>query len=305
MRNRTHWRLASVALLLALGGCSAGTKAPVVSREPKLTTSLSHLPARITEKGTPKPVPAFHTVSGGETLFAIAWRYGLDYREIARANRIKEPYVIYPSQRLALSPSTREPRRVLGRAEKPNVVLSPMPGPKIKGDTTEIPFPPTVPPTQRSAPWSQKPVRTAGRPQTPEKRVALVEPALRSQLKDGINWQWPARGKIETTSSLRSTKGVNILGREGQIVTAAAPGEIVYSGSGLSGYGKLIIVKHDENYLSAYAHNSKLLLKEGDRVGAGEPIAEMGSTGARQAMLHFEIRRSGKPVNPLDYLPKP
>jgi lipoprotein NlpD len=119
----------------------------------------------------------------------------------------------------------------------------------------------------------------------------------------GIAWQWPAQGRVESADSVLGERGINIFGARGQSVRAAAAGRIVYSGSGLVGYGKLIIIEHNDTYLSAYAHNDKLLVAEGARVVGGQQIAEMGSTGARQVMLHFEIRRGGKPVPPLEFLP--
>jgi lipoprotein NlpD len=118
-----------------------------------------------------------------------------------------------------------------------------------------------------------------------------------------IKWQWPARGKVVAADSVLGERGINILGTRGQPVVATAPGHVVYSGSGLVGYGKLIIIKHNDTYLSAYAHNDRLLVAEGAQVAGGQQIGEMGSTGTRRVMLHFEIRRDGKPVPPLQFLP--
>lgn len=122
----------------------------------------------------------------------------------------------------------------------------------------------------------------------------------------GIRWRWPTQGEVIrrfTTSDL-TRQGIDIAGRSGQAVVAAADGEIVYSGSGLRGYGELIIVKHSGEFLSAYGHNRKRLVAEGQRVKAGEPIAELGRTGTDRDKLHFEIRRNGKPVDPMQFLPK-
>ncbi len=303
--NRPHRSaFALVSFLLALGGCSAGTKAPVVSKEPNLARALADKPKQSagSKKNDAKELPPFHTVSRGETLSWIAWRYGRDYREIAAWNELREPYIVYPSQRLKLSASTLG-REKLALVTKPGRALLSAAPPKSRQKSVK---PPSFPaPTQQSSPAPVKATMNteAEPPQSFDRKLVLAEPGAVKQAKEGIQWQWPANGKVEAASSARA-KGVNIFGRHGQVVKAAAPGEIVYSGSGLTGYGKLIIVKHDENYLSAYAHNNKLLRKEGDKVAAGQPIAEMGSTGAKQTMLHFEIRRSGKPVNPLDYLPK-
>jgi lipoprotein NlpD len=122
-----------------------------------------------------------------------------------------------------------------------------------------------------------------------------------------LTWQWPATGSLIgrfATGRATSNKGIDIAGEAGDPVRAAAAGSVVYSGSGLLGYGQLVIIKHNDQFLSAYAHNRRLLVKEGDQIKAGEKIAEMGSSGAEKVKLHFEIRRSGKPVNPETYLPK-
>jgi lipoprotein NlpD len=117
-------------------------------------------------------------------------------------------------------------------------------------------------------------------------------------------WRWPAKGKVVTSFSRSGGKGIDIAGKFGQVIVAASDGSVVYSGSGLIGYGQLIIVKHNKRYLSAYAHNNKILVKEGDTVKGGQRIAEMGRSGSNRAMLHFEIRRDGKPIDPMRYLPK-
>ena len=117
-------------------------------------------------------------------------------------------------------------------------------------------------------------------------------------------WHWPAKGKVVTYFSQSGGKGINIAGKLGQPILSAADGRVVYSGSGLIGYGQLIIVKHNKRYLSAYAQNNKILVKEGDTVTGGQRIAEMGRSGSNRALLHFEIRRDGKPIDPMRYLPK-
>jgi lipoprotein NlpD len=120
-----------------------------------------------------------------------------------------------------------------------------------------------------------------------------------------VHWRWPAQGQVVRHFSPKNgSKGIDIAGRSGQAVNAAAGGRVVYSGSGLRGYGKLIIIKHNNSHLSAYAHNERLLVKEGDTVNGGQRIASMGRAGDRQVKLHFQVRRNGKPVDPLRYLPK-
>ncbi|WP_126455517.1 peptidoglycan DD-metalloendopeptidase family protein [Sulfuriflexus mobilis] len=215
--------------------------------------------------------PVNHTVTRGETLYSIAFQYGQDYRTLARRNRIKHPYTIYVGQKLKLAGTT---------------------GPATRSTRKSTQSPRTV-------------TRTTAKPATRSKTEKTSRPES-SKNTGTVRWRWPTQGKVvETFSSQSSTrKGIDIAGRLGQAVTAASAGKVVYSGSGLRGYGKLIIVKHNERYLSAYAHNRKLLVKEGDTVKTGQQIAEMGRSGADRVKLHFEIRREGNPVNPMSYLPK-
>ena len=197
--------------------------------------------------------PAVHVVRPRETLSAIAWRYGLDYRSIARWNRIRSPYVIYPGQRLSL----RGPQASTARAGA------------VKAGSDR----------RGSGDSASTPVPSGG-------------------------WAWPARGRLIRGFGKGDRGGIDIAGRRGQPVVAARDGRVVYTGSGLVGYGRLVIVKHDKRLLTAYAHNDRVFVKEGQTVRAGQKIAEMGSTGAERVKLHFEVRRDGKPLNPLNYLPR-
>lgn len=205
-----------------------------------------------------------HTVSKGDTLFSIAWRYGYDYKTLASWNRIKPPFVIYPGQVINLKPVKQR------RAKQPPPV------------------------TQKQA--LEKP---RGQQQSTARRKAAAATAV-----TGIRWQWPVRGKLLKPSSPTAQKGISISGRTGQKIVAAATGEVVYSGSGLRGYGKLIIIKHNDTYLSAYAYNRELVVKEGEMVTAGQQISTMGLDGKGAPVLHFEIRKNGKPVDPLRQLPR-
>lgn len=224
-----------------------------------------------------RQAPRYHTVQKGETLYAISWRYGFDHRRVARWNGIARPYTIYPGQRIRLFPRSR---------------ARPATGNTSTGARRER---------------SSK-TRITGAASGASKNAKSVDRDRAERRADPVvsKWVWPARGELTATFDADGSgrKGLDIAGRPGQAVIAAAPGEVVYSGSGLIRYGKLIIIKHNSTYFSAYAHNRRLLVKEGDRVSAGQGIAEMGSTGIDRTMLHFEIRRNGKPVDPLRYLPK-
>ncbi|AKC87423.1 peptidoglycan DD-metalloendopeptidase family protein [Pseudoxanthomonas suwonensis] len=204
-------------------------------------------------------------VQQGDTLYSIARRNGVSVDDMARWNGLKPPYTIYPGQRLALG----QAGATRGTATAPTrTVVAPKPG---EGTA------PSRPPPPPTAPASS-----------------------------GFSWRWPAQGVLLATyvAGDNTRQGIDIGGSSGQPVAAAADGVVVYSGAGLVGYGELIIVKHNEQWLSAYGHNRKRLVAEGQSVKAGQQIAEMGRTGTDREKLHFEIRYNGKPVDPLLYLPK-
>jgi lipoprotein NlpD len=208
-------------------------------------------------------------VRRGDTLYSIAWQHGLNVGQLAGMNAIRKPYTIYTGQRLRVRPGGR---------------------------------PATAPP--RPKPAAQQSARSAPQPATSAPPAAAKPaPQLPSVVK---RWVWPTKGRVVDGYSPNAPgkKGIDIKGKKGQPVMAAADGKVVYSGSGLVGYGRLIIIKHNETLLSAYGHNSKLLVSEGEFVKAGQEIANMGSSGTDRTQLYFEIRKNGKPVDPLRYLPK-
>ena len=219
----------------------------------------------------------FHIVAKGETLYSIAWRYNLNYKLLAQLNGVDSSYHIFPGQKLSLDPK-------LSRKKAPN-----RPNQTAKTTSSAKTAAPLVPPSR-----SEK-----------ESVVARKE-TQNFTLSSPSKWQWPAKGKLVATFSSNGglNKGIDIRGNLGEPVYTAAAGSVVYSGSGLRGYGKLVIVKHSEKYLSAYAHNRRLIVKEGDKVKAGDKIAEMGSSGSDTVKLHFEIRYNGKPIDPLSLLPR-
>jgi len=229
-----------------------------------------------------------YIVRRGDTLWSIAFRFGWDWRELARVNGIQPPHVIYPGQKIRFDGGAS---RVASAAPRP--APQPAPAPAATSPVvvaTPVPRQPAIT-TPASPPPAAPPAST---PVTPVARSAS-------------GWAWPANGTMiigRFSSNGSLNKGIDIAGELGQPVLAASDGTVVYAGSGLRGYGELVIIKHSDTYVSAYGHNRRLLVREGQQVKAGQSIAEMGSTGTDRVKLHFEIRRQGKPVDPLQYLPR-
>ncbi len=216
------------------------------------------------------PSSGVHRVKSGETLFSIAFSYGLDYRNVADINGIDSPYVIYPNQKIRLSgtPKSRSVASSSSSTAPPKAVT--------KNSTSKVNS-------------STKPVSTV---KVPDKKVS--------------DWRWPVSGSVIKSFSNAgvSSKGIDIRGKEAEHVKAAADGVVVYAGNGLIGYGNLVIVKHNEVYLSAYAYNERILVKEKQTVRVGDSLAVIGGKGSERPMLHFEVRRDGQPIDPLKVLPK-
>jgi len=303
-------------------GLSCGLLASLV-----LVGCASKSPAPVFERGSQQPVaPAaapvssndFYTVKKGDTLYSIALDHGLGYKELAALNNLENLNRILIGQSLRIRASGAvgdsdaavaqpvtigqnvEKRALDGNADM--LKHEPKAGKEPYSDQALA---------RAQAPEQQKPAEVAAATPPPEVK-ADAAPAAKSEAKpaeaasgaDEIAWIWPNGGKIVGTFNEGASKGVDIAGKAGDPVLAAGSGKVVYSGTGLRGYGKLVIVKHNNTYLSAYAHNQTVLVKEGQSVSKGQKIAEMGSTDADQVKLHFEVRRQGKPVDPLKYLPQ-
>lgn len=270
-------------VLLFLGACNK-TWAPVEDR------SSARAGYEMTRDGT-------YTVRRGDSLHAIAFNFGLDWRQIANWNGISAPYVIYPDQVLRLTP---EPARAsvttTGTGSRPVVderSVETTAKPPASQASTQKTVQTTPPPASKPAPAKS----TTSKSSSSSKQVSTADPS---------RWIWPVSGRILSNFKADdpARNGIEIAGEEGQAIVASAAGEVVYSGNGLIGYGELIIIKHSDRMLSAYAHNRKRLVTEGQAVSGGEKIAEMGRDERNRAMLHFEIRRDGNPQDPRKYLPK-
>lgn len=263
--SRSARLLLALALLALLAACAKST----VVRTPASGTGS-------TAAGAPGGTVV---VQRGDTLYSIARRHGLTVAQVAGWNGLQPPYTIYPGQRLRLGPAsgaTAASTTARGTAARP-----------AAGTGTAKP----AAGGPASGPASGTPAAKASTPGVPA--------------SSGFTWRWPAQGVLLRTfvPGDNTRQGIDIGGSSGQPVVAAADGVVVYSGAGLVGYGELIIIKHSDEWLSAYAHNRRRLVAEGEQVRAGQQIAELGRTGTSRDMLHFEIRRNGKPVDPLTLLP--
>ena len=263
--------LLSVLLTGALlVGCSSSPKGgvQVVDRDGKGSSRQSQRQPASTGQ---------YVVQRGDTLYSIAFRFGWDWKTLAARNGIPTPYVIRSGQIIRFGSSS-----AVAQARSSAPV------------TRSAPAVPVI--TQVQAP--AKPIQN----QAPARPVAVVTTPPPST----AGWGWPAKGAVigRFSSNGSLNKGIDIAGELGEPVFAASDGAVVYAGSGLRGYGELIIIKHSDTYVSAYGHNRRLLVREGQQVKVGQSIAEMGSTGTDRVKLHFEIRRQGKPVDPLQYLPR-
>ncbi|EAR54721.1 hypothetical lipoprotein NlpD [Photobacterium sp. SKA34] len=279
--------LLAVTSMILLSACSSHTPAPVAN----LSKDYSQL-----ERGSFKGNS--YTVKRGDTLYFISYVTGQNVKDIVKINNLSEPYIIYPGQRLVLSNgsnsssySTSTPPIVV----KPSVV--------------------NITPTTQKKPEVKQPEqkttnKTVAQPKPKEysenskvNKPVTTKPIISSATS---KWAWPVKGKIIAgfSNSDNGNRGIDIAGTRGEAIKATAAGLVVYAGDALPGYGNLVIIKHGEDYLSAYAHNDKILVKEQQQVKAGQKIASMGSTGASSVRLHFEIRYKGKSVDPMRYLPK-
>ena len=261
--------LSSSAVILLLSACSASQYAPV--------QDLGYSTAQIVSANRVQNTPLSYQVKPGDTMFAIAWRFGWDYKKLAKANAINSPYTIYVGQVIYFNEindnSAIKAPVEKGAVKKPVVIA-------------------------KETPKKQ--------PSSASKKVDK-SPILKAYTgSKSVKWSWPLRGKLIQVFANKAgtSNGIDLSSSLGKPVKSASSGIIVYSGSGIQGYGKLVVVKHNDTFLSAYAYNSRILVEEGAIVSAGQVIAEVGKGPQLDPRLHFEIRKNGKPVNPLRYLPK-
>ncbi len=314
-RGLPRLRLSSgLVALVVLAGCASTThRAPVEERRPStkppvLQAAAAPAPAAGASSAStgetlppPKPLPGaenagkpgYYSVKPGDTLIRISLDNGQNWRDLARWNGLDNPNVIEVGQVL----------RVVTPAADPNgVVARPIAAPgRVDAKPLDAARPASAP---ASAVASAGPPASAAVPAAvPAPAPAPVQAAAPRDTDEDVSWAWPAAGPVATGFDEIKSKGLAIAGKAGDPVLAAADGRVVYAGSGLRGYGNLVIVKHNATFLTAYAHNQTLLVKEDQAVRKGQKIAEMGSSDADRVQLHFEIRRQGKPVDPAKLLP--
>ncbi len=324
---RGHHLLLIIFCLTVVAGCASTQRsAPVVDR----VLIDSQAPLESAEESTVGKQEQVYAVQRGDTLYSIALDHGINLRELAEWNNISNPAAIKLGQQINLSVPSKQTQTMpiaLPHKDFPageTIVTAPY----LTGDVEEISARLITEPKGLVLPYSdQAVVQLQGlahpalmAPPSPlESHAVTVATNQTTRIENapeplpnkvasapnssGIDWIWPTDGKLLEGFSDKS-KGVRISGVVGQPVLASAGGQVVYSGSGLRGYGKLLIIKHNNTYLSAYAHNSKILVQEGETVTKGQKIAEMGDSDTDSVKLHFEIRKNGKPVDPIQFLPR-
>ena len=315
--NKSFFQLIGLALIvILLAGCraSGNRRAPVEDRgkEGKQSVveerdSATKRPQVANRKFPLEAGVKSYTVQKGDTLYSIAFEYGRDYREVAEQNNIDNPAAIQIGQQIKLLSAEDSGSSNSQFVIKPIVASSPVVIKKDQPKIIKLPY------SEQAVIQIEKMMQDGGsaiaKEPVPAARIVAStlstkpEQEIDSGSDDSLEWGMPTKGKvIAEYSESANRKGVDIIGNKGQTVVASASGKVVYSGSGLRGYGKLVIIKHNKTYLSAYAHNELILVKEGQSVTKGQKIAEMGDTDADQVKLHFEIRKFGKPVDPAKFL---
>lgn len=310
--------LKSIAIVVAIAvlfGCATSpTPAPVVDRSPLRPAATAAAPVEVP--------PGHYQVKKGDTLYSIALEHGQDYREVAAWNNLGDGTRINVGQVIRIVPPSAGTGAggavEAAPVDEPVVIVQPIVTEAVierqtlEGNSENLKREPKA----GKEPYSEEALARARQAVEVVARVE-IKPDLRPDVKPDtpaggaaeaavvgdVSWAWPAAGKVISGFSESGGKGIDIAGKTGDPVTAAADGKVVYSGTGLRGYGQLVIVKHSDAYLTAYAHNHRILVKEGQTVTRGQKIAEMGNTDADQVKLHFEVRKQGKPVDPLKYLP--
>lgn len=304
-------RLILALLLPIIGGCASHAPAPVEDRggaQAAAKPAAPDVPAAPALTAATEPRAGYHTVKKGETLYSISLDHGQDYKDVAAWNSLEDPNRIRIGQQLRVAPPDNGAPVAVAKPVTSSAPVEVKPAAATGANTEllkrepkggKLAYSDEALARARQADQAARPAEAR-----PEARPPEPAPAEKPLLAgDDVDWMWPANGKVLAPFADGGSKGVDIAGRAGDPVLAAAGGVVSYAGAGLRGYGNLIVLRHNATYLSVYAHNSKLLVKEKETVTKGQKIAEMGSTDAESPRLHFEIRRQGKPTDPQKYLP--
>ena len=303
MRMKQTPRLVLLTLTFGLiAGCTSSPRTVPIIERPVGSSAQARTPARAE---APRPdARGTYTVRRGDTLLRIALDNGQDYRDLVAWNNLRDPDDIKVGQVLRVAPNERAERTAA-------VVTRPVPMPPENASTVPRKTAPRA--DKRPADSEVAEARSGEKAETvvAATNTAAAVPAAGARVgatvtaldDEKLSWMWPADGRIVATFDDGKNKGIDIAGRAGQQVMAAGAGKVMYAGSGIRGYGNLVIVKHSNSLLSAYAHNRAIVVKEGDNVAKGQVIAEMGDSDADSVKLHFEIRQQGKPVDPSRFLP--
>lgn len=315
-------------VLLAFTACQSSPPAPVVNRSPQATKpAIAKKPVKNMNVAKDDQ-PDSYIVKKGDTLYSISLEFGYDYKELASANNISPPYAIKIGQKLSFvslknNSAGGDTQSNVNSEASDGVVLSPVITESNSSivSSTEKPANSSIIPVLAEPKALREPYSLEALNRKPtvvkqvETKTVVTLPAEttatttkptdnnNTSTAEGINWSWPTQGKVSAGFNEATNKGIDIAGSMGQPVNAAAAGKVIYAGSDLRGYGKLVIIKHNSTFLSVYAHNNKIIAKEGQNVAAGQKIAEMGNTDTNAVKLHFEIRRLGKSVDPTQFLP--
>lgn len=332
LTNQLGKTVISVAVCLLLAACARTNTAPIEDISDKGDADYTYVDDKPAYESSPSQISSHqastnatmrdyntiqkgsysgdtYTVKRGDTLYYIAWITGNDYRELARKNSIAEPYALALGQVLNVRGGDRTvavaanntAKAVASPATETKVVNKPAVKPVIKETVATVK--PVLP--EKTVPKEQIANSSTTSTAIPVEKTVVTAVETPTKTATNIAWQWPVKGQIieKFSSSSSGNKGIDIAGNIGQNIVAAASGRVVYAGNALPGYGNLIIVKHNDDYLTAYAHNDKILVQETQEVKAGQRIAQMGKTGTTSPRLHFEIRYKAKSVDPLKYLP--
>ncbi|WP_394129853.1 peptidoglycan DD-metalloendopeptidase family protein [Shewanella maritima] len=305
MSNNTYlWLCCLCFALLIFSGCS------FQSHQPAPVDSVTSAQPRY-DRGS--LTANTYKVKKGDTLYSISWGASKDFIDVAKINNLRKPYIIYPGQVLKLSGQVSTPTSVK-KNTKPSTSSVKTASKTTPSNANSIANQQVAKNSQSSVTKNDSTKKELDQKAKPAYSVTTTQQKVNQTVSKPVStlpskvksWQWPVKGKLigRFSASQQGNQGIKIAGNRGDLVKAAADGRVVYAGNALRGYGNLVIIKHNDDYLSAYAHADKILVKEKQYVNAGQTVATMGSTGASNVMLHFEIRYHGKSVDPLKYLPR-